>query len=218
MFPAHCCSIHSSLPCVHVYALAPSLHIFRLKLRLSLACPFVNVILSELANVTAACWHFWAPHRPSVISLAVRAECRADTVLPVRPQQLACMYVLRLTFQQSACAAEGTGGFYRFCIYTCHQLRVMWPLRTDGTCLEVNVHRTSQCCTNNLQFSDLYVRSVLMSACECLTPFLVLCLWCLNSVTRKNTNLRCHWEFNACAGVWLSLPTTAQRTVSRALR
>jgi hypothetical protein len=50
MFLAHCCSIHSSLPHVHVCAMAPSLHIFRLKLRLSLSCPFVNVVLFSISQ------------------------------------------------------------------------------------------------------------------------------------------------------------------------
>jgi len=63
--------------------------------------------------------------------------------------------------------------------YTCHQLRVTWPLRTDGTCVAVNVHRTSHCRANNLPISDPYVqfsRSVSMSACKCLTAFLSLIL------------------------------------------
>ena len=50
VFSAHCCSIHSSLPGVHVYSLAPSLHIFRLKLLLSRSCPFVNVVLFSISQ------------------------------------------------------------------------------------------------------------------------------------------------------------------------
>lgn len=50
VFPAYCCSIHSSLLGVYVYALGPSHHIFRLKLRLSLSCPFVNVVLFSISQ------------------------------------------------------------------------------------------------------------------------------------------------------------------------